>query len=344
MQYNNDEIERIKQLDIIHLARKLGLDVSAQKRKIKCFVHDDKNPSLSFNVSKKIWKCFSCSAGGSNIDLIMAVKKCDFKSACDWAKREYSFNSSISTFNTKKKSIVRIVNPPVEKVINPINSKIYKWIIENTDLNEHAFNFLVNERKFKPEIISQQQIKSIIDYNSVFTKAVEKWGEKNVVASGFPKYIKGTAWSRTPILFPYFNLENKIIYIQARSLNPIDPKERFANLKGIDTYIYNAPVLNTLNYGDDLFIFEGVTDCLAALSYGINAIAIPGATSFKDEYIELIKDYNICMFPDNDNAGKSLFNRIQTGLNKYCVVIDVKRIPNKYKDFCDLYINEFTKR
>lgn len=56
-----------------------------------------------------------------------------------------------------------------------------------------------------------------------------------------------------------------------------------------------------------MFIAEGGTDCLALLSEGKKAIAIPGAGAFKEEYIKYLKDKNLFMFADNDDSGKSLF-------------------------------------
>ena len=39
-----------------------------------CPSHDDHNPSMSWSVSKQVWKCFACGAGGGYIDLARLLK------------------------------------------------------------------------------------------------------------------------------------------------------------------------------------------------------------------------------------------------------------------------------
>jgi hypothetical protein len=47
----------------------------------RCFLHEDKTPSLTIDIRKNRWKCFSCGEGTSNIDFIMKKLKVGFQEA-----------------------------------------------------------------------------------------------------------------------------------------------------------------------------------------------------------------------------------------------------------------------
>ncbi|WP_213065500.1 toprim domain-containing protein, partial [Acinetobacter baumannii] len=63
------------------------------------------------------------------------------------------------------------------------------------------------------------------------------------------------------------------------------------------TRLFNLPVLNTMSRGDRLYISEGITDCLALLSNGLKAVAIPSATILPLEDLVLLKGYDLHMYP-----------------------------------------------
>lgn len=82
---------------------------------------------------------------------------------------------------------------------------------------------------------------------------------------------------------------------------------RFRFPKGSRCHIFNLPVLKNILPGEPLFVAEGVSDCLALLSCGCQAIAIPSATLLKKEDADLLKGHRLHMFPDRDEAGERLF-------------------------------------
>lgn len=337
---NDELLDKIKQLDIIILAQKLGIGVTKYKQKIKCIAHNDHNPSMSFYIKDGLgkWKCHSCGAGGTTIDLIKEYQKCTFSDAIQWAKKEYFINS-ISRRKVLKPSHKKEIKQPICKPKIPDNFKtvIYKWIIDNTILDKNAEKFLFEERKFKTEIISELKIRSIPNYAEFHSNAEIKWGNEVLIKYGIPYIVENTAWNRNPIIFPYYDLNGEIINIQARALYPQNNTERFANFRGNETYLFNAQILDKLKDGDKVYIFEGVTDCIAALSYGYNAIAVPGATNYKSEYNELLRMYQLFVYPDNDRAGNGLYERLKKEFGNYCIAVTKKNIPVQYKDFSDYY-------
>jgi hypothetical protein len=66
----------------------LGVEIT--KGKFLCPSHDDHDPSASVNPDGIHWKCFPCGAGGSAIDLVMAVRQCDRDTAVNEIVGGYS--------------------------------------------------------------------------------------------------------------------------------------------------------------------------------------------------------------------------------------------------------------
>ena len=76
------DIEKIRALPIEGVAQRLGLRPT--RHVTLCPFHDDRHPSLHFNVSKNSYKCFVCDAHGGPIDLVMNHLHLSFIEACKW--------------------------------------------------------------------------------------------------------------------------------------------------------------------------------------------------------------------------------------------------------------------
>lgn len=86
-----------------------------------------------------------------------------------------------------------------------------------------------------------------------------------------------------------------------------------------------------------IFITEGVTDCLAVLSAGFNAIAIPSATLLSENdkqklsFLASTKTFHI--YPDADEPGERLFLQLSVILPK----LVRHRLPEGFKDIGQYY-------
>ena len=336
------DLKKIKGIDVLEVAQRLGLPVTSYKKKIHCITkyHEDRNPSMGFCKKNNTWKCYSCGASGSTIDLVMQVNNIDFQAACKWLYNMYNYSSPISDvysscFSPKTINIKRNIVTKNSYKCKP-NFEIYQWIIDNTILSDSAKFFLCEQRKLSIEVINSLQIKSIDNIASFLQLATKKWGKEQLEKCGLLKL--GLAWYKNPIIFPYYNREGKIVQIQARAMKPQKSEERFANLSGIETCLYNMQIFNRLHIGDSLIICEGVTDCLAVLSAGLNSIAVPGAAAYKEEYTRMLKPFNVYICPDKDPAGYSLKKIVQESFCKSLLKLNLFNLPTGYKDFSEYYI------
>jgi len=74
------DIERIKSVEIKQVLENYNIEII--NNKILCPIHEEATPSCVIYENTNTFHCFGCGAGKSVIDLLMAIEKIDFVSAC----------------------------------------------------------------------------------------------------------------------------------------------------------------------------------------------------------------------------------------------------------------------
>ena len=364
------ELQKLRDLPIEGVAERLGLTVS--RHKALCPFHDDRHPSLSFNVRKNTFRCFVCGASGGTIDLVMKYLNKDFKEATRWLANEYNI-----ILEWKPQEVITPLHYREGTGVGLFDASRYERFFERPFLNDEARKFLFEERRLDPRVIRWCRLTS--------------WRDK-----------QGTPW----LQIPYYNRNGKLVGVQNRNLlvsgslqskaaepsakiqdsgnmkpetgaSPMKPETsgpqppRFRFPQGSECGIYNLPVLNLLRPGDELYITEGCSDCWAMLSAGHKAIAIPSATLLTQKDVELLSKLpsfgatgvfrgatecgsgptkgseshirdggrsgvgpSFHMYPDRDAPGERLFLQLQ----KVLPSLVHHQLPPDCKDFSDLYV------
>lgn len=322
------DIQKLQDLPIEQVAE--ALQISVSRHKAICPFHDDTRPSLTFNTRRNRFRCFVCETNGSTIDLVMKSQGWTFYESCLWLAKQFSvvLSEELGYFHERAlKQQVRKVKKELPPP--PIDVHYLEDLMANPVLTEDAQRFLFDERKISTEVVKQIGISSI---------------SKPVPMSGNPN---GSWFNAPSLLIPYKDIDGRLISVQARYLGHSPFKgetervPRFQFPKGSVCSIFNLPVLKTLTEGEELWITEGVTDCLAMMSSGCKAIAIPSATLLKREDVELLSTLSsqlstkFCMSPDNDAPGNKLFLELQ----KLLPSLEHHLLPSKYKDFGEYWKN-----
>ena len=102
--------------------------------------------------------------------------------------------------------------------------------------------------------------------------------------------------------------------------------------------LYNMQLLNSIQPGARIFITEGITDCLAMLSAGYDAVALPSATSFPTNDLVKLKNYNLYMVADQDRAGNDALIKLYRFMLRFGCEVKRIELPNGVKDFCNYYV------
>ena len=301
------ELQKLRDLPIEGVAERLGLQVV--RHKCLCPFHDDHHASLSFKVSKNMFRCFVCRASGGTIDLVMRYLNKSFIDATKWLADE----NNIILNEWKPQEVTTPLPAGEGSGVGLFDASRYERFFSSPWLSPDARKFLFDERKLDERVVRWCRLTS--------------WRDK-----------QGISW----LQIPYYNREGKLIGVQNRNLNKgVLPRFRFP--RGSQCSIYNLPVLNLLKPGEPLYITEGCSDCWAMLSSGHKAIAIPSATLLSKKDIELLETLNgQCsmvnvqwrMFPDRDAPGERLFLQLKEVLPN----LEHHQLPPDCKDYSEYYL------
>ena len=303
------QIAQLNSTPIELVAERLGLDV--MRHKCRCPFHEDCHPSLTFDTRRNRYRCFVCDAHGGVIDLVMNLKGCGFKEACEWLSPTSlsPLASNLSPLNCSS---------PCERPLNTKQAKPdteYLWtLVSHPRLIPQAQDWLQSRR---------------ID------ERVVRWCRLSSIDVPTPCWRYGKPFYDAPsLLIPYFGLDGRMMSVQSRYLGTED-KPRFRFPRGASCHVYNLQVLRLLHEGEELWITEGCSDCWAMLSSGKKAIAIPSASMLKDEDLAPLQGLNLHMYPDQDEPGERLFWQLHDRLPQ----IVRHQLPSSCKDFGDLWKN-----
>lgn len=315
---DNISIQKVRELPIEQVAEALSLTV--KRHKSLCPFHDDTVPSLTFNVRKNTFRCFVCDAHGGTIDLTMHMLNLKFADAVCWLAQ--SFGIVITEEMPKRFANItprKVVPAKKPTVLIPEPSpdiRHLSMLVAQPYLNEEAHRFLFDERKLHP--------------------AVVKWLGISSISSPVPMSSDyRSSWFNAPsLLIPYKDADGKLLSVQAKYLGN-ESKPRFQFPRGSKCHTFNLPVLKLLKPGEELWISEGVSDCMALLSAGKKAIAIPSATLLKDEDVKLLSSVSSSLslsmhiYPDQDEPGRKLYFELKERFPN----LAYHQLPEGYKDF-----------
>ena len=285
-----------------------------------CPFHNDKNPSLHFNVMKNRYKCYACGAAGNVIDLVMRYNNVGFKEAVKVIKEERGERSEEREYRTAQNPGSNISLP---SSLYPLPSstpdtEYLSTIISHPVINEVAGRFLFDERRIDRRVV--------------------EWCGLTSISSDTPCWRWGKAFFDAPsLLIPYRDVAGKLRTGQGRYLGK-EKKPRFKFPQGSQAGMYNKQVIVTLKKGDELWITEGPSDCWAMMSAGRKAVAIPSATSLTTGDLRLLGDglqkgVSLHMAPDNDRPGMELFKT----LKRHFPDLQGHVLPDGVKDFGEMW-------
>lgn len=349
MVFITDEIrDKIEDLDIEQVASELGLTV--KNHKARCFAHDDRHASLHFERNKKIWKCFACDISGKGaVSLVMAYNKCDYVTACVWLCDKffiaYQSNKFKTPIRTKNRVIAQYNNTERTAEVNVSDEyyRIASWIVTNAGLSPKAKEFLFSKRMLDPEVIEFLSIGSVTDQKNLLEKLTNLFPVELLISEGFIKQTNGRYYLRlfTPcLLFPYYDDDGNIMVLQTRYIGEMKDAPRFQFIGGRTDCVFNLPLLQNLCDNDDLYISEGVTDCLSLLSDGKNAIAIPSASNIPERMLDTLTKFRLHMYPDNDEPGMNAFMALRHKLMERGCYLRREALPDGFKDYSEYYIHK----
>ena len=214
-----------------------------------------------------------------------------------------------------------------------VDVEFYQQMFRQMHLSESGQRFLFEERLLSPEALKVCHIVST---------------EQSVCMARVGRGM----FDGPSLIFPYFDQEGRLVSVQSRylgkpksessfdmekvSIDEVKPKEipRFKFAPGSHRMIYGLDRLKDYPPDEPLLITEGPSDCWTALTLGIHAIAIPSATLFDRRFQGLLAGRNLHIFPDQDEAGLSLYFELKKALPS----LVYHQLPEGCKDLSEYYL------
>lgn len=280
------------------------------------------------------------------IDLVKVYYNVKFPEACQWLAEQFHIGGIVGAAHQKhparrinRTTSTNCADQNVQQQNVEPDSEILEWIMSVGGLSEIAKEFLFKERLLSEDVVKQCRIIYISDDSRFCTALINRFGEQRCIKSGII-YRTGFGQFRShfilpAIAFPFYDYDGRLVNIQTRTMYPKRKPDRFRFIRNYPVIPFNLQSLNGLKPVSELYITEGVTDCLAVLSEGKNAIAFPGASSYKSQFDKYLEPYVLMMFPDNDEAGRNLCKTMKQSL-KHSVF--VQPLPDGVKDYSDVHI------
>lgn len=351
---NKFDIQKLRELDILQVADLLGMGL--RNKRALCIHHDDHHPSLAFNVRKNTCHCYSCGFSADTIGLVRERLNLGFSEACRWLADHFDVYIADEHRDTHRKDVKKAVTAserrmaslrahfaethvshgcPSSAYVAPssVDVEFYQQMFRQMHLSESGRRFLFEERLLSPEALKVCQIVST---------------EQSVCMAR----VGCGVFDGPSLIFPYFDQEGRLVSVQSRylgkkspessfdmnkvSLDEAKPKEipRFKFAPGSHRMIYGLDRLKDYPPGEPLLITEGPSDCWTALTLGFHAIAIPSATLFDRRFQGLLAGRNLHIFPDQDEAGLSLYFELKKALPS----LVYHQLPEGCKDLSEYYL------
>ena len=336
------DIQKLRELDILQVADLLGMGL--RNKRALCIHHDDHHPSLAFNVKKNTCHCYSCGFSADTIGLVRERLNLGFSEACRWLADHFDVYIGDDRYGNSAKygNSARYADKCADKKVltasdrrmaslrahfaethvshghvapSSVDVEFYQQMFRQMHLSESGQRFLFEERLLSPEALKVCQIVST---------------EQSVCMARVGRGV----FDGPSLIFPYFDQEGRLVSVQSRYLGKKKEIPRFKFAPGSHRMIYGFDRLKDYSPDEPLLITEGPSDCWTALTLGIHAIAIPSATLFDRRFQGLLAGRNLHIFPDQDEAGLSLYFELKKALSS----LVYHQLPEGCKDLSEYYL------
>lgn len=315
--------EKVNIVEVI--SQYLSLKKAGQNYKGLCPFHPEKTPSFVVNQEKQVYHCFGCGVGGNVFTFLMKINNFSFHECVQFLAKKFGF-----TIDWAKGSGER-------EIFYRINQLAAEYFHSHLFRNSLAYAYLKG-RGIKEDTIAENKL----------GYAEERWDglvnffqEKEIPLTyvqrlglilprktgGFYDYF------RNRIIFPIFDLNDRVVGFGSRCLDDSPPKY----LNSPDSVIYSkGQNLYGLNLAKDfirkedfILVVEGYFDFLSLFQEGIKNVVATLGTSLTQEHLVIMKRFteNITMVYDGDEAGKRALKRLIPSFLKEGIMAEIFPLP-----------------
>ena len=257
-----------------------------------CPFHHETKPSFSVHPERPFFKCFGCGAGGDIIEFIKLFHNISFMETIKMLATEYGI--PISEVSPQDQQVL-----DEQRKLDEIRAEAVQFY--QRSLTPIAIEYLTKSRGLTPDTIAKSQLGYASGSLVAHLLNDCKFPQDLCLKSGLLKLSKNGLpkdYFYDRIVFP--NLKNgRVVHFTARSMADVEPK--YLHIPGPIEHLFNEDALRS----KEVYLMEGICDCLYAVQSGLPAVGIYGTSVFGKTFVQRFsrcETIYICL--DGDPPGR----------------------------------------
>lgn len=333
-----DHVSQIRQkIDIVSfISEYIPLKKLGRNFKANCPFHNEKTPSFVVSPERQIWHCFGCGKGGDCFTFLIEYEKLEFPEALRILAKKTGVE--LKEYKGQKEAFSK------KEIIYQLNKKTmeyYNYILLNLPAGKKALDYLIQQRKIKPEVIKTFMLGFAPASGSALTDYLiskKGYNKENLIDAGLVNFRNGkiSDFFVNRLIFPLFDHRDNVIGFSGRILVASSEISKYVNTR--ETLVYHkGDVFFGLNIAKDrikkeefAIIMEGEFDVISSFEEGIsNAVAVKG-TALTENQVNLISRFapRVALCFDGDKAGEAAIKRSLPALEKKGLTTNIVVISN----------------
>jgi len=327
----------IDKTDIVEvIAARIPLKKAGRNFKAACPFHGEKTPSFIVSPDKQIFHCFGCGIGGNALSFLMKYEQLNFREAAKILADKVGIKLPVSQFVDRGRdsfldklfSLNEAAKNFYKAYLASPNGKLCSRYLKERGINDDTVNMF--QLGFAPNL--WEELITFFKKKDIELNLLEKAGLALPSEKGKGHYDR----FRNRIIFPIFDLRNKVVGFGARILDNSQPKY----INSPETPIYNkGRHLYGLNFSkghikekDYAIIVEGYLDLIVPYQYGIRNIGATLGTALTPDQVKLLRRFSktVIIVFDSDKAGEEASLRGLDILVSLDMNVRIARLPKGY--------------
>ncbi|MEH6304053.1 DNA primase [Olivibacter sp. CPCC 100613] len=307
-----------KILDAARIEEVVGDFVDLKKRGTSligvCPFHNEKTPSFHVSVSKGIYKCFGCGAGGDAVRFVMELEKYSYPEALRYLAQKY--NIEVEEIERSPEQVAASDKRESLLIITNWAAKFFRERLWDTEDGQAIGLSYFRERGYRDDIIKKFELGySPEAWEALFEEAIKGgFSEEFLEETGLiVRKDDGKRYDRFRgrVMFPIHNLTGRVLGFGGRTLKTDKKVPKYVNSP--ESLIYHkSDVLYGLYFAkkaiieqDNCFLVEGYADVISMHQAGVENVVASSGTSLTTGQIRLIARFtrNVTILYDGDAAG-----------------------------------------
>jgi DNA primase len=319
--YTQESVERAR--DAVDMADLVGSRTELRRSGVNqlqglCPFHDERSPSLSVDAGKKLFHCFGCGEGGTEVDFVMKLEGLDFKSAIEYLADRY--NVQLELEDEDPAAAQRRARRERLQTLLDRTATFYERVLWESKEAQAARTYLL-ERGLTEEALKTYRVGYAPSaWDTVLMRSQQAgFSKEELFATGLAKRNQqGTLYDqfRSRITFPLSDSRGRVIGFGARQMSQ-DRGPKYLNTPESELFhkgriVYGAHLARSAAAkAGSVIVTEGYTDVIALHQAGFaNAVCIMG-TSMTEEQVKVLRRLAPVahLALDADNAGQEAMIR-----------------------------------